>query len=90
MTDLTLRQQNDILVITVTDDVADLAGWTLGTQLNVTVESETVALTPASRLPRGRKKLAHLLSGIDQDETRYLNEERHDGLNDAPQGKESI
>lgn len=90
MTDLTLRQQNDILVITVPDGVGDLAGWTPGIQLNVNVESETVALTRASRLPRGRKKLAHLLSGIDQSETRYLNEESHDGLNNAPQGKESI
>ncbi|QZY97572.1 AbrB/MazE/SpoVT family DNA-binding domain-containing protein [Pantoea dispersa] len=90
MTDLTLRQQNDILVITVPDDVVDLAGWTPGIQLNVTVEGETVTLTPASHLPLGRKKLAHLLSGIDQSETHYLNEESHDGLNDAPQGKESI
>ncbi|MCT6592545.1 antitoxin [Pantoea dispersa] len=90
MTDLSLRQQNGILVINVPDDVADRAGWTLGIRLNVTVEGETVTLTPASRLPRGRKKLVHLLSGIDQSETRYLNEESHDGLNDAPQGKESI
>ncbi|NIG16147.1 antitoxin [Pantoea sp. Cy-640] len=90
MTDLTLRQQNDILVITVPDDVADRAGWTPGIRLNVTVEGETVSLTPASRLPRGRKTLAHLLSGIDQREIRYLNEESHDGLSNAPQGKESI
>ena len=90
MTDLSLRQQNGILVINVPDDVADRAGWTLGIRLNVTVEGETVTLTPASRLPRGRKKLVHLLSGIDQSETRYLNEKSHDGLNDAPQGKESI
>jgi antitoxin ChpS len=68
--------------------VADRTDWTPGIQLNVTVEGWS--LTPASRLPRGLKKLAHLLSGIDQSETRCLNEESHDGLNDAPQGKESI
>lgn len=90
MTDLTLLQQNGILIITVSDDVADRAGWTPGIRLNVTVDGETVSLTPASRVPRGRKTLAHLLSGIDQSELSYLNEESHDGLNDAPQGKESI
>lgn len=90
MADLTLRQQYGILVITVPDDVADRAGWTPGIRLIVTVEGETVSLTPVSRLPRGCKTLAHLLSGIDQSELSYLNEESHDGLNDAPQGKESI
>lgn len=90
MADLILHQQNGILVITVPDDVAVRAGWMPGIRLNVTVEGETVSLTPASRLPRGRKTLAHLLSGIDQSEINYLNEESHDGLNDSPQGKESI
>lgn len=90
MTDLTLHQQNGILIITVPDDVAVRSGWTPGIRLNVTVEGETVSLTPASCLPRGRKTLAHLLSGIDQSEISYLNEESRDGLNDAPQGKESI
>lgn len=90
MTDLTLHQQNGILIIMVPDDVAVRARWTPGIRLNVTVEGETVSLTPASHQPRSRKTLAHLLSGIDQSEISYLNEESHDGLNDAPQGKESI
>lgn len=87
MADLTLRQQYGILVITVPDDVADRAGWTPGIRLIVTVEGETVSLTPVSRLPRGCKTLAHLLSGIDQSELSYLNEESHDGLNDARRAK---
>lgn len=90
MTDLTLHQQNGILIIAVPDDVAVRAGWTPGIRLNVIVEGETVSLIPASRLPSGRKTLAHLLSGIDQSEISYLNEESRDGINDAPQGKESI
>ncbi|WP_260467699.1 AbrB/MazE/SpoVT family DNA-binding domain-containing protein [Pantoea dispersa] len=73
MSDLTLRQQNGILFIMVPNDVADRAGWTPGIRFNVTVEGEIVSLTPASRLPRGRKTLAHLLSGIDQSEFSYLN-----------------
>jgi len=90
MADLTLLQQNGILVITVPDDVAVRAGWMPGIRLNVTVEGETVSLTPALRLPHGRKTQAHLLSVIDLNEISYLNEESHDGLNDAPQGKELI
>ncbi|WP_426576503.1 hypothetical protein ACP179_19015 [Xenorhabdus stockiae] len=43
---------------------------------------------PLTRVPRGRKTVEQLLSLIDHDEIRSLNEELCDDLNDPPQGAE--
>lgn len=85
-----LRQQGGAVVLTIPSDIAAKAGWSVGIELDVTATGEGVNITPVGRVPRGRKTLTQLLAGIDQEEIRGYNEETGDGLNDAPQGRESV
>lgn len=85
-----LRQQGGAVVLTIPSDIAARAGWTVGIELDVTADGETVNIVPVGRVPRGRQTVAQLLAGIDQEEIQGYNEESADGLNDAPQGRELI
>ncbi|WP_410517786.1 AbrB/MazE/SpoVT family DNA-binding domain-containing protein (plasmid) [Pantoea allii] len=68
-----LRKQGRGLVLTIPDEVAERAGWTAGTLMNITTDGDAVNIRPSRRVPRGRKTVAQLLAGIDQDEIRLLN-----------------
>jgi antitoxin ChpS len=85
-----LRQQGGAVVLTIPSEIAARAGWTVGIELDVTAEGESVNIVPVTRVPRGRRTVAQLLAGIDQQEIQQYNEEAADGLNDAPQGREHI
>lgn len=85
-----LRQQGGAVVLTIPSDIAAKAGWTVGIELDVTAEGESVNIVPVVRVPRGRRTVAQLLADIDQQEIQGYNEEAADGLNDAPQGRELI
>lgn len=85
-----LRQQGGAVVLTIPSEIAARAGWTVGIELDVTAEGESVNIVPVTRVSRGRRTVAQLLAGIDQQEIQNYNDEAVDGLNDAPQGKESI
>lgn len=85
-----LRQQGGAVVLTIPSDIAARAGWTVGIELSVTTEGESVNIAPMARIPRGRRTLAQLLACIDQQEIQGYNEETADGLDDAPQGRELI
>ncbi|KAA5971669.1 MULTISPECIES: antitoxin [Pantoea] len=85
-----LRQQGGAVVLTIPGDIAARAGWTVGIELDVTAEGESVHIVPVARVPRGRRTVAQLLAGIDQQEIQGYNEETADGLNDVPQGRELI
>ena len=85
-----LRQQGGAVVLTIPSDIAARAGWTVGIELDVTVEGESVNIVPVARVPRGRRSVAQLLASIDQQEIQRYNEETADGLSDAPQGRELI
>ncbi|WP_241580846.1 AbrB/MazE/SpoVT family DNA-binding domain-containing protein [Rosenbergiella nectarea] len=90
MTVTKLRQQGGAVVLTIPSDIAARAGWSVGTLLDVTAEGDAVSIRPSGRVARGRKTVAQLLAGIDQDEIRQFNDEMSDGANDAPQGREFI
>lgn len=85
-----LRQQGGAVVLTIPSDIAAKAGWTVGIELDVTAEGESVNIVPVARVPRGRRTVAQLLAGIDQQEIQGYNEEIADGLGDAPQDREVI
>ena len=85
-----LRQQGGAVVLTIPSDIAAKAGWTVGIELDVTAEGESVNIVPVARVPRGRRTVAQLLAGIDPQEIQGYNEETADGLNDVPQGRELI
>ncbi|MSE15126.1 antitoxin [Pantoea agglomerans] len=85
-----LRQQGGAVVLTIPSEIAARAGWTVGIELDVTAEGESVNIVPVTRVPRGHRTVAQLLAGIDQHEIQQYNEEAADGLNDAPQGREHI
>lgn len=68
-----LRKQGRGLVLTIPDKVAERAGWRAGTPMNFTTDGNAVMIRPSRRVPRGRKTVAQLLAGIDQDEIRLLN-----------------
>ncbi|WP_205954646.1 AbrB/MazE/SpoVT family DNA-binding domain-containing protein [Pantoea stewartii] len=69
----TLRQKGRGLVLTIPDEVAERAGWRAGTLMNISTDGDAVKIRPSRRVPRGRKTVAQLLAGIDQDEIRLLN-----------------
>ena len=85
-----LRQQGGAVVLTIPSDIAARAGWTVGIELDVTAEGESVNIAPVARVPRGRRTVAQLLSGINQQEIQGYNELYADELSDAPQGREQI
>lgn len=90
MTVTKLRQQGGAVVLTIPSDIAARAGWSVGTLLDVTAEGDAVSIRPSGRVARGRKTVAQLLAGIDQDEIRRFNDEISDGANERPQGREFI
>ncbi|PWK94519.1 antitoxin ChpS [Pantoea allii] len=69
----TLRQQGRGLVLTIPDEVAERAGLSAGTLMNITTDGDSVMICPSRRVPRGRKTVAQLLAGIDQNDIRLLN-----------------
>jgi len=77
-------------VVIIPSDIAARAGWTVGIELNVTAEDKSVQVVPVTRVPRGRRTVAQLLAGIDQQEIQGYNEETADDIKDAPQGRELI
>lgn len=85
-----LRQQGGAVVLTIPSEIAARAGWTVGIELDVTAEGDAVNIVPVARTPRGRRTVAQLLAGIDQEEIESYNKASDDGLNDAPQGREHI
>lgn len=85
-----LRQQGGAVVLTIPSEIAARVGWTVGIELDVTAEGESVNIVPVTRVPRGRRTVAQLLAGIDQQEIQQYNEEAADGVNDATQGREHI
>ena len=85
-----LRQQDEAVVLTIPSEIAARAGWTMGIELNVTAVGESVNIVPVARVPRGRRTVAQLLEGIDQQEIQDYNEEIADGLNIAPHGRELV
>lgn len=85
-----LRRQGGAVIVTIPADVAEKMGWNIGIELAITPMGDGLQMLPASRIPRGRKTLAELLSSIDQDEVRELNDQYVGGLNDAPQGRELL
>ncbi|EOC0011687.1 antitoxin [Cronobacter turicensis] len=85
-----LRQQGGAVVLTIPVDIAAQAGWNVGMELDVTASGNNINIAPISRIPRGRRTIDQILSGIDSDEIRAMNEASEDGLNDAPRGRELI
>jgi antitoxin ChpS len=85
-----LRQQGGAVVLTIPVDIAAQAGWSVGIELDVTASGNNINIAPISRVPRGRRTLEQILSGIDREEIQALNEASGDGLNDVPRGRELI
>lgn len=85
-----LRQQGGAVVLTIPSDIAAKAGWIVGIQLDVTATDDAVSIKPVERVARGRKTLAQLLAGIDQDEIKHFNDTLRDEPDDSPQGRELI
>lgn len=85
-----LRQQGGAVVITIPSDIAADMGWQVGIKLEVNTSGDAISITPAGRVARGRKSLATLLAGIDEEEVRAYNEASYDALNSHPVGKEVI
>ncbi|CBG89824.1 AbrB/MazE/SpoVT family DNA-binding domain-containing protein [Citrobacter rodentium] len=85
-----LRQQGGAVVVTIPGEIASAMGWSAGTTLIVTADGNTVSMTPAKRVARGRRSVTEILDGIDEQEISRFNDDMRDDLSDAPQGKEKI
>ena len=85
-----LRQQGGAVVVTIPGEIASLMGWVVGTMLKVKAHGDTVSITPAKRRARGRRSVAEILDGIDENEIASLNQSLADDLADTPKGKEKI
>ncbi len=85
-----LRQQGGAVILTIPSDIATNMGWQVGIKLDVKASGDTISIKPAGRVARGRKSLATLLQGIDEEEVRAFNEASYDELNSHPVGKEVI
>lgn len=85
-----LRQQGGAVVVTIPGEIATAMGWTAGTTLIVSTNGNTVSMTPAKRVARGRRSVTEILEGIDSQEIASFNTDLADELADKPQGKEEI
>lgn len=85
-----LRQQGGAVVLTIPSDIAARTGWRVGIELDVTATDDIVNIKPVSRVARGKKTVAQLLAGINQEEISQLNEALSDEMDDSPKGKEAI
>lgn len=85
-----LRQQGGAVVVTIPGEIATAMGWTAGTTLIVSTNGNSVSMTPAKRVARGRRSVTEILQGIDSQEIASFNTDLADELPDKPQGKEEI
>lgn len=85
-----LRQQGGAVVVTIPGEIASVMGWTAGTTLIVSANGNTVSMTPAKRVARGRRSVTEILDGIDENEIANFNAGMVDDLAGKPQGKEKI
>ena len=85
-----LRQQGGAVVVTIPGEIATAMGWTAGTTLIVSTIGNSVSMTPAKRVARGRRSVTEILQGIDSQEIASFNTDLADELADKPQGKEEI
>ncbi|WP_312227720.1 antitoxin [Pseudescherichia sp.] len=85
-----LRQQGGAVVVTIPGEIATAMGWTAGTTLVVSTNGNSVSMTPAKRVARGRRSVTEILQGIDSQEIASFNTDLADELADKPQGKEEI
>lgn len=85
-----LRQQGGAVVVTIPGEIATAMGWTAGTTLIVSTNGNSVSMTPAKRVARGRRSVTQILQGIDSQEIASFNTDLADELADKPQGKEEI
>lgn len=85
-----LRQQGGAVVVTIPGEIATAMGWTAGTTLIVSTNGNSVSMTPAKRVARGRRSVTEILQGIDSQEIAIFNTDLADELADKPQGKEEI
>ncbi|POU03858.1 MULTISPECIES: antitoxin [Enterobacteriaceae] len=85
-----LRQQGGAVVVTIPGEIATAMGWTAGTTLIVSTNGNSVSMTPAKRVARGRRSVTEILQGIDSQEIASFNTDLADELADKPQGKEEI
>lgn len=85
-----LRQQGGAVVVTIPGEIATAMGWTAGTTLIVSTNGNSISMTPAKRVARGRRSVTQILQGIDSQEIASFNTDLADELADKPQGKEEI
>lgn len=83
MTLTKLCQQDGMFMLTLPDDIVAQAGWRVGMKLDVTAIDDAVNIKPVCRVPRGRKTVAQLLAGIDQEDISRLSPARSPS-DDAP------
>ncbi len=83
-----LRQQGGAVILTIPSDVIAKTGWSVGTEVNVTIEKGGISVVPTKRIPRGRKSVSQLLAEIDAAELEQLNRSVDDINNLTAVGKE--
>lgn len=83
-----LRQQGGAVILTIPSNLISKMNWSIGMELNITTENESLCIAPSRRIPRGRKSVSQLVSEIDTHEIEFLNKSM-DELNNSPSvGKE--
>ncbi|HCB9666856.1 TPA: AbrB/MazE/SpoVT family DNA-binding domain-containing protein [Escherichia coli] len=69
-----LRQQGGAMIVTIPRDLATDLSWSPGTELTVEKKGDSVNLRATEHKPRGRLTVAQLLSQIDENEIKALNQ----------------
>lgn len=83
-----LRQQGGAVILTIPSNLISKMNWSIGMELNITTEHESICIAPSRRIPRGSKSISQLVSEIDTCEIEFLNKSM-DELNNSPSvGKE--
>ncbi|MEK9497553.1 AbrB/MazE/SpoVT family DNA-binding domain-containing protein [Photorhabdus sp. P32] len=69
-----LRKQGGAVVLTIPSDIAQSLGWRPGTEIELNKQGECLNIISAKRQRRGRKTLSQLLTEINPQEIKVLNQ----------------
>lgn len=83
-----LRQQGGAMILTISRETARRLGWHVGDDVKVEESEHGLNIEAVKRRPRGTFTVEQLLSQIDSDELRQLNDDVK-GFADLPKGNET-
>lgn len=69
-----IRQEGDVMIVTIPRDYAAAAGWAVGTEITIKRQGSELTLAPVTRQSRSAFIVDELLGQIDPGEIEVLND----------------